>query len=197
MPLGVAFRKSLALRERARVAFHQADNDMALRRACLRRSRPLAATRTEPGEWVMMWQPSATGGHWYGPLKVVVQENQHSVWATQGGKLHRRAPEHIRPVCSSEARSIPIEINPSNHLKPSTDHDSTQRNNQVNPDEDNPIINNPHNPDNPNGNPPSENFSQSQEQPDNEPGTTTPQDSQDASEAFDPASGNTSPRSGR
>ena len=74
--LGVAFRKSLALRrERARVAFHQADNDMALRRACLRRSRPLRDAY-EPGEWVMMWQPSATGGHWYGPLKVVVQENQ-------------------------------------------------------------------------------------------------------------------------
>ena len=32
---GIAFRKSLALRERARVAFHEADNDQALRRACL------------------------------------------------------------------------------------------------------------------------------------------------------------------
>ncbi|CAL1168143.1 unnamed protein product [Cladocopium goreaui] len=37
---GIAFRRSLALREKARTAFHQADNDMALRRACLRRSRP-------------------------------------------------------------------------------------------------------------------------------------------------------------
>ena len=37
---GIQFRKSLALREKARIAFHQADNDMALRRACLRQSRP-------------------------------------------------------------------------------------------------------------------------------------------------------------
>ena len=37
---GIAFRKSLALRERARAAFHAADNDQALRRAYLRRSRP-------------------------------------------------------------------------------------------------------------------------------------------------------------
>ena len=101
--------------------------------------------------------------------------------------MHRRAPEHIRPVCSSEARSIPTESNPTNHPNPSTDHDSTQRNNQVNPDEDNIIINNPHNNDNLNQNPPSENASQSQDQPDNEPEAITPQDSQDPSEAPDPA----------
>ena len=37
---GISFRRDLALRERARTAFHQADNDMALRRAFLRRTRP-------------------------------------------------------------------------------------------------------------------------------------------------------------
>ena len=36
---GIAFRQSLALREKARVAFHQADNDQALRRAFHRRTR--------------------------------------------------------------------------------------------------------------------------------------------------------------
>ena len=179
--LGIAFRKSLALRERARIAFHQADNDMALRRACLRRSRPLRDAY-EPGEWVMMWQPTAMGGHWFGPLKVVTQENQYSVWATQGGKIHRRAPEHIRPVCSSEARSIP-----TNTEAVDVQSKITPSNNQVNPDDDNPITNNPHNPSNINDSQQSENQSLSQEQPDDEPEAMTPQDSQNPSETHDPA----------
>jgi transposase InsO family protein len=81
---GIAFRRSLALREKARVAFHEADNDQALRRACLRRSRP-DRNAYDPGEWVMLWQPEPTGGHWFGPLKVVAQEGSNSIWATQGG----------------------------------------------------------------------------------------------------------------
>ena len=104
---GIEFRQSLALREKAQLAFHQADNDMALRRACLRRSRPDRAGY-QMGEWVMMWQPQNNGpGYWFGTLKVIQQENNFSVWATMGGKLHRRAPEHIRPVSSAEARQVP------------------------------------------------------------------------------------------
>ena len=154
---------------------------MALRRACLRRSRPLRDAY-EPGEWVMMWQPTAMGGHWFGPLKVVTQENQYSVWATQGGKIHRRAPEHIRPVCSSEARSIP-----TNTEAVDVQSKITPSNNQVNPDDDNPITNNPHNPSNINDSQQSENQSLSQEQPDDEPEAMTPQDSQNPSETHDPA----------
>ena len=184
--LGIAFRKSLALRERARIAFHQADNDMALRRACLRRSRPLRDAY-EPGEWVMMWQPTATGGHWFGPLKVVTQENQYSVWATQGGKIHRRAPEHIRPVCSSEARSIPTNTEPHDDKFKINSEGTISQNNQVNPDDDNLITNNPHNPPNINDSSQSENQSLSQEQPDDEPEAMTPQDSQNPSETHDPA----------
>ena len=63
---GIAFRRNLALREKARTAFHQADNDMALRRTCLRRSRP-KRDAYEAGEWVMMWQPTPNGGHSSGP----------------------------------------------------------------------------------------------------------------------------------
>ena len=37
---GIEFQQKLALRERARKALHQADNDMAIRRAFLRRTRP-------------------------------------------------------------------------------------------------------------------------------------------------------------
>eukprot|EP00435_Cladocopium_sp_Y103_P055989 s1015_g18.t1 len=106
---GIEFRQKLALRERARVAFHRADNDLALRRACLRRSRP-DRQGYSPGEWIMMWQPQTSNqGYWFGPLKVVQQENNLSVWATKGGRLHRRAPEHVRPVSSAEAREIPAE----------------------------------------------------------------------------------------
>ena len=107
---GINFRRSLALREKARMAFHQADNDMALRRACLRRSRPRRKMHS-PREWVMMWQPTPQGGYWFGPLKVVNQEDEHSIWGTHGVyKLHRRAPEHVRPVCSQEAMQIPKEM---------------------------------------------------------------------------------------
>ena len=104
---GVHFRRNLALREKARIAFHQADNDQALRRACLRRSRPDRQSY-QAGEWVMLWQPQSHGtGIWVGPAKVIQMEHQLSVWATMGGKLYRRALEHVRPVCSSEARQIP------------------------------------------------------------------------------------------
>ena len=110
---GIAFRQSLAFRERARVAFHRADNDMALRRACLQRTRP-DRQGYQIGEWVMMWQPQENAsGYWFGPLKVIQQEKNLSVWATAAGTLHRRAPEHVRPVWSSEARSLPEEENTS------------------------------------------------------------------------------------
>jgi transposase InsO family protein len=165
---GIQFRRSLALRERARIAFHQADNDQALRRACLRRSRPDRQSYNI-GEWVMIWQPQKTGsGYWIGPAKVIQVENQLSVWATMGGKLHRRALEHVRPVCSSEARQISEVENqdPENHQ-----HQSPTEL---------PLAEIPNNPENPNNNqhqniqnPPdnldNDGNSQSQDQPDNEP----------------------------
>ena len=52
---GEAFRASLALRERARRAFVQADNASSLRRAYLGRSRPDRGAY-EHGDWVMYWR---------------------------------------------------------------------------------------------------------------------------------------------
>ena len=49
---GLAFKRQLDCRECARHAFIQADNDAALRRAMLRRSRP-GDQQYSPGEWVM------------------------------------------------------------------------------------------------------------------------------------------------
>jgi transposase InsO family protein len=163
---GIAFRRSLALREKARVAFHEADNDQALRRACLRRSRP-DRNAYDPGEWVMLWQPEPTGGHWFGPLKVVAQEGSNSIWATQGGKLYRRALEHVRPVCSDEAQKIPLEdmINNPNAIQTSSmpeiipNENITSNNPPVNPPDNSEHQSNP------------DDQSQSQDQPDTEPET--------------------------
>ena len=175
---GISFRRDLALRERARTAFHQADNDMALRRAFLRRTRPERKSYS-PGEWIMMWQPTQLGGHWFGPLKVVSQEDRNAVWAPQGGKLHRRAPEHVRPVCSQEARQIQHEMVPANNPAENTNNPSNQHaidNDHIQI----PVTNNPYNPPHQNNpeqnNMPSNTSSTSQDQPDNEPEASTPHD---------------------
>ena len=85
-----------------------------------------------------------------------------------GGKLHRRAPEHIRPVSSAEARQIPDEESESvsrpqsRSLPDPAIPEPMQSINQEIPNNQNlnPPINNP---------PSEDNSSQSQEQPDVEP----------------------------
>ena len=178
---GIMFRRNLALREKARTAYHQADNDMALRRACLRRSRP-DRTAYEPGEGIMMWQPQKNlPGYWFGPLKVIQQEDRFSIWASMGGKLHRRAPEHVRPVCASEAHRLPEEIPMTASGKPNftptitIPHDEPVTNmgiNNYNPEE------SVHDTDN---------NSQSQDQPDGEP-DDSPFEMPNSQEQADPPS---------
>ena len=109
---GIAFRRQLAMRETARLAFFQADNDASLRRAMLRRSRP-GGRKYAPGEWVMMWRQGkgANPGHWLGPMKIVIHENDQTIWTTLACKLYRCAPEHVRPVTANEALEIPIHSN--------------------------------------------------------------------------------------
>ena len=104
---GVKFRQQLAFRETARRAFHSADNDAVLRRAMLRRSHPHRGWY-QPGEWVMAWKEGngQNTGFWQGPMKVVVHENQQTVWVTMSSKLYRCAPEHVRPVTAAEAKDI-------------------------------------------------------------------------------------------
>ena len=104
---GLSFRKQLAYRECARKAFFSADNDLALRKAFLRRSHPLQQ-QYHPGEWVMVWREGkgAYPGHWQGPMKVVVHESAQVIWTTMASKLFRTAPEMVRPVTAMEARDI-------------------------------------------------------------------------------------------
>ena len=103
---GIRFRQQLAMRETARKAFHEADNQMSLRRAMLRRSRP---TRGEyiPGEWVMVWRLKENKRCWVGPAKIIQQDGPHQVFCLFQGTMIRAAPEHVRAVSAAEAQLIP------------------------------------------------------------------------------------------
>ena len=106
---GIRFKQQMAMRETARRAFHSADNDAALRRAALRRARP-GTSHYHPGEWVMIWKQSngALPDQWVGPMRIVVHENDQTIWSTMGSKLYRSSPEHVRPVTAFEAKGIQI-----------------------------------------------------------------------------------------
>ena len=106
---GLRFREHLALRESARRAFHSADNAMSLRRALLRRSCPTRGSY-QRGEWVMIWKSTVQQKGWFGPMQVIIQDSQHCIWVTQGGNLHRCAPEHCRPVNAFEAQKLPVGV---------------------------------------------------------------------------------------
>ena len=104
------FRENLQKRETARRAFITADHDQRLRRAYLRRSRPLRAV-CQPGDSVMFWREGKGNvpGQWHGPAKVIIQEGDHIVWISHMSRLYRCAPEHIRCLTSREAESISTE----------------------------------------------------------------------------------------
>lgn len=102
MTEGQRFRHELAIREQAQRAFIQVDNDAALRRALVHRSRPHRG-HYEKGSWVMMWKKKGEAeGNWVGPFQVIVQEDQKVVWVTQANKLYRVAPEHLRHLSAME-----------------------------------------------------------------------------------------------
>ena len=124
---GIAFREHLLLRETARKAFHQADNDATLRRAVLRRNRP-SRQQYSVGEWVMIRRNVQNQHSWCGPMQVVTQDGQHTVWTTLGGKLYRSAPENVRPVSAYETSLIPSQ----DHLTPTRIEDLSQQINRQN-----------------------------------------------------------------
>ena len=101
------FREMLQVRERARRAYHAADNCDALRRAMLRRPCPQRGV-FQKGQWVMIWQHNPNSNpQWIGPQRVVLQDDNHTVWTTQCGRLYRRAPEHVRGALSEEGTPGP------------------------------------------------------------------------------------------
>ena len=109
-PVSDQFRESLALRSRARKAFIDADNSSSLRRALLRRSRPLRGPY-EVGDWVLYWRRKGANmkrehGRWYGPACIVATKGLKSVWMNHSGKLVRACPEQIRPASFREWHAV-------------------------------------------------------------------------------------------
>eukprot|EP00435_Cladocopium_sp_Y103_P006894 s1307_g2.t1 len=155
---GVRFRELLSMREAARRAFHAADNDVALRRAALRRDRPHRGSY-ETGEWVMVWKMNNFKGSWVGPARVVKQDSSTTVFCNNAGSIVKAAPEHIRPVSAVEARLIPLSLTPIPHLESSSQHSHKNSNNQnaIITDEspENPPVNSPITIPNAEANPPS------------------------------------------
>ena len=113
---GILFRNKLARREAARKAFHMTDNDMSLRRAILRRTRPDRGMY-HPGTWVMMWRQTPTTQGWFGPARVIQQEGQHCVWCNHMGNLIKISPEHIREISEQEKEQIPQKLHPIQDLE--------------------------------------------------------------------------------
>lgn len=104
------FKQSLRLREEARKAYHAADNNDNLRRALLRRSCPDRGSY-ERDQWIMIRRTQQPGqGSWIGLQKVILQDGNHTVWSTQGGKLYRSAPEHVRRALPSEGHPEGAEL---------------------------------------------------------------------------------------
>ena len=181
MSQGLLFRQQLAKRETARRAFHSADNDEVLRRAMLRRSNPHRGSYAQ-GEWVMIWRQQQAGapqGMWLGPMKVVVQEGQNTIWTTMTGKLYRSAPEMVRPITASEAQNITVQSDeiPMSQLVSQIPRVTSSENSiTVNPNVDIPQPTNPPSPTAENTNsPPTVEISEtSSQQPDQEPEVPTP-----------------------
>ena len=104
------FKNLLQIRESARRAFHSADNSNALRRAVLRRPCPNRG-KYEPNQWIMIWRAEQQGNpKWIGPQKTIIQDGNHTVWSTQGGKLFRSAPEHVRLALPEEGTDESSEL---------------------------------------------------------------------------------------
>ena len=116
------FRNQLKAREVARRSFHTADNSDALRRAMLRRSCP-SRGQYQKGQWVMIWRTTGPQKQsWIGPHRVVIQDDNHTIWTTQAGKLYSSAPENVR-------LSLPEEGEPGG---PELPEDLTQIQQQIN-----------------------------------------------------------------
>ena len=109
-PESQRFQLELEIRQRARKAFIDADNCSSLRRALLRRPRPVRED-FEVEDWVLYWKRVGgnlrrSRGQWLGPAKIVAIDRRRVVWLVHGAKLVRASPEQLRPASLREWRSI-------------------------------------------------------------------------------------------
>ena len=104
------FRHSLELRTTARKAFIETDNSSSLRRALLRRSRPVRHN-FEAGDMVLYWRRKGGNlrrerGSWFGPARVLLVEGPKIVWLTHASKLIRASPEQLRAASLREWKAV-------------------------------------------------------------------------------------------
>ena len=100
------FKRSLDLRVAAQSAFWQADNNAAIRRASLHRSRGTVHDWL-CGQLCMFWDKRKAPnmlekGRWCGPAQIVCQESRTIVWITHMNRLLRCAHENLGPVSMRE-----------------------------------------------------------------------------------------------
>eukprot|EP00435_Cladocopium_sp_Y103_P075519 s304_g59.t1 len=183
------FRQMLTIREAARRAYHTADNSDILRRALLRRACPSRGIFTR-GQWVMIWRHGLNNQQkWYGPHRVIIQDENHTVWCTSNGKLFRSAPENTRAAFpeegSPEGPELPEDITPLTKQIARMQQENSNAQLQDNPQLDIPTENNPNNLEinSPSINPPdntenSDSQDESIPQPDTEPEETNPEENQ-------------------
>ena len=103
-------REAMKVRTLARKAFIDADNSSSLRRAMLRRTRPMRGP-FEVGDWLLYWRQKGanmrrTRGQWHGPACVVAVEGHRNVWLNHSGKLVRASPEQVRPASFREWKAV-------------------------------------------------------------------------------------------
>eukprot|EP00435_Cladocopium_sp_Y103_P000139 s3655_g1.t1 len=104
------FRLNLERRSLARKSFIEADNCNSLRRAMLRRNRPLREP-FEEGDWVLYWKRKGGNlrrirGQWHGPARIVMLEGRRICWLVHANKLIRASPEQLRPASLREWQSV-------------------------------------------------------------------------------------------
>ena len=109
-PAAERFQQTLELRTAARKAFIEADNSSSLRRALLRRSRPIRHA-FEAGDLVLYWRRKGGNlrrerGSWFGPARVVLVEGRNAVWLVHANKLVRASPEQLRAASMREWMSV-------------------------------------------------------------------------------------------
>ena len=110
-PTSNLFKRSLDLRVAARAAFWHADNNAAIRRAALHRSRG-TVHEWACGQLCMFWDKRKAPnmlekGRWCGPAQIVCQESRTIVWITHMNRLLRCAHENLRPVSMREFHQYP------------------------------------------------------------------------------------------
>ena len=109
-PESERFRAALERRSQARKAFIEADNCSSLRRALLRKTRPIREPYEE-GDWGLYWRRRGGNmrrerGRWYGPARIVQVEGKRVVWLVHANQVVRASPEQLRPASSREWRAV-------------------------------------------------------------------------------------------